>query len=450
MEVNFLQGLYLLESGLRIDVETLPDYGKVTLQGSTLLNSGSNDGLFHFSSQGSLTLTGNTRSFALPPQGGNVTSLVQSCSSQFDSYQLRGSALMQRELVLDGGQSLSLEPGGTLELLDNVALTLGRGALFQNKGNFHGVIRNQGRVDNARGAVIGGSHFYNLPEGQVHNEGLMSSTLVSTQKGSTIINREGGRLTAVPTGEGEFPGKAGGEQPAPGGGSPPPTEEAVVPPGQNPASASRDDDDDDRNSLPDTYISLPDALVSGLTLKLDKAHVVAATKTALEQAGQQDRQAVIRLPSPGTLDTETLKALWSEEEKFPLLLYAFSPEKGGKGVGVRLAVKPSALTEPCCLEASIDNEQAVRTQKLFEYYFTGKARVVSLAYQGDFAKPVEVAAKLNLSGFDSQGLFFYAYHPQANTYREISSPQHWVDSKGFLHFYTPWGGDLLVTDVRLP
>ena len=25
-----------------------------------------------------------------------------------------------------------------------------------------------------------------------------------------------------------------------------------------------------------------------------------------------------------------------------------------------------------------------------------------------------------------------------------------VDSKGFLHFYTSWGGDLLVTDVRLP
>lgn len=445
--VNFLQGLYLLESSLKIDIETLPGYGKVAVQGNTLLDSRFNDGLFHFSSQGSLVLTGNSQGFTLPSQGGNVTSLVQSCSSQLHNYQLRGNALMQRELALGAGQGLSLEPGGTLELLDGLALTLGRGALFYNKGNFGGVIRNQGRVDNARGAIIGGSHFYNLTEGQVYNAGVVTSALVSTQKGSVIRNLDGGRLTAVPTGEGEFPGKISGEKPVSDGSGPPSREETIVPPRQD--SASRDDDDDD-NSLSDPYISLPDALVSGLAPKLDKAQVVAATKTAIEQAGQQDRQAVVRLPSPGALDAEALKALWGEEEKFPLVLYAFSPEKDGKGVGVRLTVKPSALTEPCSLEASMDNEQALKTQELFEYYFAGNVRVVSLTYQGNFAKPVEVAARLNLSGIDSQRLFFYAYQPTSNTYREIRSPQNWVDSKGFLHFYTSWGGDLLVTDVRLP
>lgn len=427
--ICFSQGLYLLESSLKILVEESSNKKQVTVKEEDLITYGGG-GRFHFPSQGSLTLRGDAPKLNLPQNGAtDLTPVMQRLDSLTCSYGLEGEVEIRTGLALAFGQELSLEQGGTLHLPGGAELLLNSGTILNNKGSISGSIRNQGRVNNAQGAVIGGGYFCNLKDGQVYNAGVITSSPIVTQKGSTITNLGGGSLATVPTGEGEYPGK---KDPAP-------------PAQEKPAHPSSGDDDDDGVAHPATNLPVVQPQ------QLDKTQVAFATYTAIHQAlEQQNQQAVIRLLGSGKLSAEGLQALWEEEQKFPLVVYSFSPRERGRGVGVRLAIKPSALPGPCDLSASTFNRQAVQTRELFHHHFGGSYQVVSLGYQGDFAKPVEVAAKLDLSGFDLETLYFYAYHPPTNTYRQIEHPQHWVDSRGFLHFYTAWGGDLLVTDVRLP
>jgi len=362
---------------------------------------------------------------------------MQTLSSLVCSYELEGSAELQRSLTLTSGQSFSLHGGGMLQMKEGAELCLESGGLLDNRGTVSGPIRNGGRINNAAGAMIGGGPFYNLTGGQVYNAGVIASTPIVTAAGSVIANLKGGSLATVPTGEGEYPGKSKE--------TPPP-----APPENNPPTREQNNNQnaDDGGDSSNTDMNHSNGQLHEV---VDKAQIAFATYTAVQQAReQQSGQAVLRLVNPKELTAEVLQTLWEEEQQFPLLIYSFSLGERGRGVDVRLAVKPSALTGPCDLSASTFSLQAARTRELFQRHFGGDFRVVSLGYQGDFARPIEVAAKLDLSGLDVENLFFYAYHPESNTYREIERPQHWVDSRGFLHFYTSWGGDLLVTNTRLP
>ncbi len=435
--VSFPQGLYLLESSFQIPVGESSNLGKIAVKDQVLYDAYTTSGLFRFVGQGNFTLRGNAPKISLQQSGGtDLTALMQSLSSLVCSYELEGSAELQRNLTLISGQSFSLHAGGMLQLKEGAELGLESGALLDNRGTVGGPIRNGGRINNAAGAVIGGGHFYNLTGGQVYNAGVIASNPIVTAAGSVIANLEGGSLATLPTGEGEYPGKSKESKPTP------------APPENNPPTREQNnkhnnDGDSSNADMNHSNGQLPEVV--------DKAQVAFATYTAVQQAQeQQNRQAVLRLINPKELTAEVLQTLWKEEQQFPLVIYSFSLGERGRGVDVRLAVKPSALPGPCDLSASTFSRQAANTRELFRRHFGGDYRVVSLGYQGDFARPIEVAAKLDLSELNLENLFFYAYHPASNTYREIERPQHWVDSRGFLHFYTPWGGDLLVTNTRLP
>ena len=86
---------------------------------------------------------------------------------------------------------------------------------------------------------------------------------------------------------------------------------------------------------------------------------------------------------------------------------------------------------------------------IFEKWFKSNIRVIHLKQQADWGQPVEVAAKLGLTGMDTANLFFYSYEKAANTYRCIENPAYWIDTNRYLYFTAEYAGDIIVSEWAL-
>ena len=75
--------------------------------------------------------------------------------------------------------------------------------------------------------------------------------------------------------------------------------------------------------------------------------------------------------------------------------------------------------------------------------------MIHLEQQGDFGQPVQIAALVDLSGMDTENLFFYSYNKAANTYRRIVKPAYRIDKNGYLHFTTEYGGEIIISEGPL-
>jgi len=77
------------------------------------------------------------------------------------------------------------------------------------------------------------------------------------------------------------------------------------------------------------------------------------------------------------------------------------------------------------------------------------AKVISFDHKGSFGHDIRVSAKLDLTGLNTDNLKFYVYNPEANKLVEIKNPNYKIDSNGYLHFSTPYGGDIIIFDNEL-
>lgn len=72
-----------------------------------------------------------------------------------------------------------------------------------------------------------------------------------------------------------------------------------------------------------------------------------------------------------------------------------------------------------------------------------------MAQKGSFGVPVDVAAKVDLSGMDTAKLHFYTYDAAANAYREIPQTNSFIDGSGYLHFNTSAGNNIIISEGDL-
>ena len=79
-------------------------------------------------------------------------------------------------------------------------------------------------------------------------------------------------------------------------------------------------------------------------------------------------------------------------------------------------------------------------------YLSGQFRVVRLAHEGDFGMPVQITANVNLSDMDTRNLSFLSYNREENVLIPLLTPNSSVDSGGYLHFTTIYGGYIIVSD----
>lgn len=98
----------------------------------------------------------------------------------------------------------------------------------------------------------------------------------------------------------------------------------------------------------------------------------------------------------------------------------------------------------------VDEVETGDTRKLFESRFENQnLAVICLDQDGDYGTTVEVAAAVDLTGFNTDSLYLYRYDRETGKYEPMSKTEHFVDTKDFLHFMTTKGGDIIVTDKPL-
>ena len=89
-----------------------------------------------------------------------------------------------------------------------------------------------------------------------------------------------------------------------------------------------------------------------------------------------------------------------------------------------------------------------RTARIFERHFNNNVAVVSLGQRGAFGATIRMAVMVDLSGLNTNSLVFYAYDREANAFARITTGFR-IDANGYLHFSTPVGGDIIITDRPL-
>ncbi|WRS28719.1 hypothetical protein U6B65_06185 [Oscillospiraceae bacterium MB08-C2-2] len=90
------------------------------------------------------------------------------------------------------------------------------------------------------------------------------------------------------------------------------------------------------------------------------------------------------------------------------------------------------------------------TAKLFREKFTNRNQtVICLDQDGEYGTTVEVAAAVDLKGFNTSKLYLYLYNRETGEVTPMKDTEHFIDTENFLHFKTAEGGDVIVTDQPL-
>ena len=119
-------------------------------------------------------------------------------------------------------------------------------------------------------------------------------------------------------------------------------------------------------------------------------------------------------------------------------------------VQVRVTVKePGKMTKEMLLSGSVTGSTVEARKTFFEKWYKNKVRVIHLDQAGDWSQPVEIAAKVDLTGMDTTNLHFYSYDKASNSYKRIEKPTYWIDGNGYLHFTTEYAGDIIISEGML-
>ena len=119
----------------------------------------------------------------------------------------------------------------------------------------------------------------------------------------------------------------------------------------------------------------------------------------------------------------------------------------GSSVGVRLVIgQPERIAQDTMVSAWVSGADVNRVRTSFERSFTNNMRVVHLDHSEAWGQTVRVAARVDLTGMNTQNLVFYSFNSETNTYRIIAAPDYRIDSNGFLRFNTDVGGSIIISD----
>ena len=170
-----------------------------------------------------------------------------------------------------------------------------------------------------------------------------------------------------------------------------------------------------------------------------KVYTTAQALTDLKKA----EDGKVRLKNVAEIPYTALKALKGQN----VVLQADQREKGK--IVFRMTLDPSQASKnvkSIQTGAKLEDQKA---QEKFEKYFSNEMRFIQLNQKGSYGMTVKIAAKMDLSGMDTEKLCFYSYDKAGNTYRLIANPQYYVDRNGYLHFAVTKGGTVIISEKPL-
>jgi len=135
------------------------------------------------------------------------------------------------------------------------------------------------------------------------------------------------------------------------------------------------------------------------------------------------------------------------------LVYFDTLATNSSAVQGRMFVEPARhLNRTGDLRVSVFTEDSRTrlTSELFRRGFTNNnVAVVVIDQQGALGTRTRIAAQVNLSAFNRGNLIFHTYSRETNRVSVIENPEYSIDARGFVHFHTYFGGDIIITDQPL-
>lgn len=198
--------------------------------------------------------------------------------------------------------------------------------------------------------------------------------------------------------------------------------------------------------------------VSTATATKATSTAVASAVAQARSTGANQARARVTFANAGTLTSDIFNAI------------ANAALSAGKGMSVSVVVNADTLdaTGAVAARMSIDVALAVQSglsintsidvnansrtnaaiANHLENYFANDMAVVTFGQKGSFGMNVPVAMKVDLSDLNVDTLKFYSYDVAANSYSEIAT-EYSIDRNGYVHFTTPTGNSVVMTDAPL-
>ena len=119
-------------------------------------------------------------------------------------------------------------------------------------------------------------------------------------------------------------------------------------------------------------------------------------------------------------------------------------------VQVRLYINdPANIKNDLMVSGYVKGGEVDRIRSHFEKWFGNKVRVIHMDQTEPWGQPVQIAARVDLTGMDANNLYFYSYDKKTNTYKRIEKPAYWIDENGYLHITTELAGDIIISEGPL-
>lgn len=184
------------------------------------------------------------------------------------------------------------------------------------------------------------------------------------------------------------------------------------------------------------------------------ANFLTKIKTAIENAAKeapigQPVKATVQVKNATKITLAMLKQAADTAKKSGgnVTLHFDTMSADGKTVLTRIYVNSELATKD--IQLSMNETRAKNVKSLFEKYFKNKVSVVSFDQQDSWGMPVDIATKIDLTGMDTKNLYFYSYDKETNCYQRVKNPDYWIDQNGYLHFTTPYAGDIIISENSL-
>ena len=186
------------------------------------------------------------------------------------------------------------------------------------------------------------------------------------------------------------------------------------------------------------------------------AAINAVINAAVSGAGAQTSSsggAIIKLTNVSTITAAVIQnAIRQATSRSEVRTATVTVDAVENGVVLsRVYITPAvaaSLTGTVNLAVSTKNQAAASAVSTFTKFFNNNIAAVSLGQKGAFGANIQMAVKLDLSKLNTQSLVFCAYDAATGKYARINATYK-VDAKGYLHFATPVGGEIVISDKPL-
>ena len=195
------------------------------------------------------------------------------------------------------------------------------------------------------------------------------------------------------------------------------------------------------------------------TLPGTRAQIVNAATTAIQQSLDAGHRHVnICIVNIDIINAEYVRYVFNMAYEAGLAATVHVCTRVDNNVITRKFINAQTAAE---LRGTIDFTMQVsgdsvnETATAIRSMFTNNVAVILNGHNGTFGRGrggtptrLRTAAMIDLTGLDTNNLRFYAFNDDMNIFTLIHTP-FGIDSQGFLHFFMPVGGPIIVTDSPL-